>query len=312
MKTKRKKGALLAAIPLIVAIRANAQAETNLATHLVVRSEGDCPSAQAVAQALWAIRPDHAWPPLTATVQVVGDQVQVSLGEERNHWREVPAPPDCTDRASRAAVVIAVWSGALFADVTESPSLSVAVPAPISVPAPLPARKSAMVTEVGISGFSSTVGGWVPGGRVELGRLRREGWWGIRATAGYQSTKSLRLDIGESHYDRSLLGAALAMQWQRSYLLLSSDWGLVGSYLRASGNGYSQNQSASGLNVGLAADGRVGLRLRAFRIWATVSLYRWARRETVQVDPLNAGASSTFTLPAWDAHLGLGVGVVFD
>jgi len=312
MKTKRKNGALFAAIPLIVAISANTQAETTLATHLVIRSDGDCPSAKTVTEALWAIRPDHAWPPLTATVQVVGDQVQVSLGEERNHWREVPAPPDCTDRASRAAVVIAVWSGALSADVTESPSLSVAVPAPIPVPAPLLARKSAMVTEVGISGFSSTVGGWVPGGRVELGRLRREGWWGIRATAGYQSTKSLRLDIGESHYDRALLGVAMVLQWPRPRILLSSDWGLVGSYLRAYGDGYSQNQSASDLNVGVAADGRVGLRLSAFRIWATVSLYRWARKETIQVDPVVAGTSSTSTLPAWDAHLGLGSSVVFD
>jgi hypothetical protein len=309
---KTKKGVLFAAIPLIVAAGAHAQAETKLATHLVVRSDGDCPSAQTVTEALWAIRPDKAWPALTATVQVVGDQVQVSLGEERNHWREVPAPTDCADRANRAAVVIAVWSGALSADVTEAPSLSVAVPAPIPVPAPLPARKAAMVTEVGISGFSSTVGGWVPGGRVEIGRLRREGWWGIRATAGYQSTKSLRLDIGESHYDHALLGAAIVLQWHRSHLLLSSDWGLVGSYLRASGNGYSQNQSASGLNLGLAADGRVGLRLRAFRIWATVSLYRWVRKETIQVDPVVAGASSTFTLPAWDAQLGLGASVVFD
>jgi hypothetical protein len=120
------------------------------------------------------------------------------------------------------------------------------------------------------------------------------------------------VDIGDSQYDRTLLGAAMVLQWNRRRIFLSSDWGLEGSLIRAHGDGYSQNQSASGLNVGLAADGRVGLRLRAFRIWADVHGYRWLGKETIRVDPLVAGASSTSTLPAWDAQLGLGVGVVFD
>ena len=167
-------------------------------------------------------------------------------------------------------------------------------------------------SELGISGLYSTVGGWVPGGSVEFGWLRRDGWWGLRAWGAHQAAKSLRVDIGDSPYDRTLLGAALVLRWERPRIFLSSDWGLAGALTRAHGDGYSQNQSASGLNVGLAADGRVGLRLGRCRVWADVRLYRWLAKETVQVDPLPAGPSSTSTLPTWDAHLGLGAGVVFD
>jgi hypothetical protein len=308
---KRHIRALVAAIPFVIVANL-ANAETNRERNLVVRSEGDCPSGQAVTEALWAIRPDRDWPALTTTVHILEDRIQVTLGEDQNHPREIPLPADCTDRANRVALVIAVWSGELPAHATGAPTLSVAVPAPAPAPAPMPTKKSAMVTELGLSGFYSAVGGWAPGGSVEFGWLRRDSWWGLRARVAYQSTKSLRVDIGDSQYDRTLLGAAMVLQWNRRRIFLSSDWGLEGSLIRAHGDGYSQNQSASGLNVGLAADGRVGLRLRAFRIWADVHGYRWLGKETIRVDPLVAGASSTSTLPAWDAQLGLGVGVVFD
>lgn len=306
---KRHIRALVAAIPFVI-VANPANAETSRERNLVVHSEGDCPSGQAVTEALWAIRPDRDWPALTATIHVLKDLIQVTLGEDQNHPREIPLPADCTDRANRVALVIAVWSGELPAHATGAPTLSVAVPAP--APAPMPPKKSAMVTELGLSGFYSMVGGWALGGSVELGWLRRDSWWGLRARVAYQSTKSLRVDIGDSQYDRTLLGAAMVLQWNRRRVFLSSDWGLVGSLTRAHGDGYSQNQSASGLNVGLAAGGRVGLRLGPYRIWADLSLYRWLGKETIRVDPLLAGPSSTSTLPAWDAHLGLGVSMVFD
>ena len=86
----------------------------------------------------------------------------------------------------------------------------------------------------------------------------------------------------------------------------------MGAFTRAHGNGYSQNQSASGLNFALTADGRVGLRLGTVRLWADLSLYRWTRKETVRVDSLSTGMFSVSTLPAWDAHVGLGASVTFN
>ena len=297
------------ALPLVV-FSLPAMAEPNL----VIQSSGDCPSAQVVSEALWTVRPDREWPPLAANIEVVENRIRVSLGEDQAIWREVPAPADCADRANRAALVIAAWSGELPAQTAIGPSLSVAVPAPLP-PWPVQAvvaKRSAMVFELGLSGFYSMVGGSVPGGRIELAWLRREGWWGLRAGAAYQSTKSLPVDIGRTQYDRTLLSAALVLQGNRPRYFLSSDWGVVGDLVRVRGDGYTQNESASGLNVGLEADGRVGLRLRAFRIWADAILYRWLGKETVRVDPLSTGLSSAATLPRWDAHLGLGASVMFD
>jgi hypothetical protein len=249
-----------------------------------------------------------------ATVEVVENRIRVGLGEDQAVWREVPAPADCVDRANRAALVIAAWSGELPAQTAGAPILSVAVPAPLP---PLPvlavaAKHSDTVFELGFSGFYSMVGGTVPGGRIELAWRRREAWWGLRVSAAYQSTKSLDVDIGRAQYDRTLLGGALVLQWNRPRYFLSSDWGLVGALLRLHGDGYTQNESASGLNVALDAEGRVGLQLRAFRIWADAVLYRWLGKETIRVDPLSTGMSSTATLPRWNVQLGLGAGVVFD
>jgi hypothetical protein len=305
MKTAAR---LLAAFPLVLAIRP-AAAENNL----VVRSLGECPSAAAVRDALWAIRPDREWPSLTATIEVVQDRVRVSFAGDPELWREVSAPPDCADRVNRAALVIAAWSGDLPAQTADTPQLAITVPPPLPVAVPVAAAKtSAAVFELGGSGFYSLTDGAVPGARIELARLSREGWWGIRAAAAYQWSRSFPVDIGTTQQDRTLLGLALVLQWNFSYLYFSSDWGMVGAFVRAHGNGYTQNQSASGFNLGLDAQGRVGVRLRSLRIYVDSGLYRWLGRETIRIETLSGDSSSSHTLSRWDTHLGLGAGVLFD
>jgi hypothetical protein len=289
---------------MLAAASATAHAEPNL----VVRSDGDCPSGQAVAEALWAIRPDSEWPPLLATIHVTEIGVQVALGEDPANRREIAAPADCADRVNRVAVVIAVWSGELPAHATGAPSLTIAAPAPVLAPVARPA----MVTEVGLSGFYSVVGGYAPGVQVELARLRRQSWWGARAVAAYQSTRSVRVDIGDSRYERAQLGAFLVLRWTGARLFLSGDAGALGAFTRAHGEGYSQNQSAYAGNAAVAVDGRAGLRLGTFRVWADLQACRWASQQTLRIDPVITGPSTTSTLPAWDAHLGLGASVAFD
>jgi hypothetical protein len=246
MKTAAR---LLVALPFVLAARP-AAAETNL----VVRGLGECPSATAVREALWAIRPDREWTPLTATSEVVQDRVRVSFAGDPGLWREVSAPADCADRANRAALVIAAWSGEIPAQTADAPQLAIAVPPPVPVPAPLPvaaAKPSAAVFEIGGSGFYSLIGGAVPGARIELARLSRESWWGLRAVAAYQWSRSFPMDIGKTQQNRTSLGLALVLQWSFPYLYLSSDWGMVGGFLRAHGNGYEQGSQRS------AGNGRV-------------------------------------------------------
>jgi hypothetical protein len=301
------RAGVLTTVVLLLVVASPARAQTNL----VVRSTGDCPSAEAVSASLWAIRPDREWPALRATIDVVENRLRVSLGADPTIWREVPAPVACADRVGLAALVIAAWSGELPAQATSGPSLPVAVSMPLPVQAAV-AKPRAAVFELGGAGFYSTVGGAALGARIEVAGLRREGWWGVRAAAAYQSAKSRWVDIGMTDYSRTLLGAALVLQWSRRYLYLSSDWGMTGALTRARGNGYSQNDSASGLNLGLDAEARLGLRLRAFRIWVDGTVYRWLGKQTIRIDPLVSGSSTLATLPSWDLHLGLGAGVMFD
>lgn len=66
---KRKSHILFAT--LLVALASNVTVKAD--THFVVRSESDCPSGQAVTEALRTIRPDEESIPL-ATIHVKGDR----------------------------------------------------------------------------------------------------------------------------------------------------------------------------------------------------------------------------------------------
>ncbi len=289
----------------VAAIASPAAGQTNL----VVQSEGDCPSSLSVTQALWAIRPDSQWPALVARIRLVDDRVRISLGQDETHWRDVPAPADCGERALQAALVIAVWSAELPAQAIGAPNLSVAPPAPL-LASVAPARKSPLVVELGVQGFYGLRGGITPGAAFELGFLRRDAWWGVRASVAYQSTRSMRVNIGASRYDRSLVGAAWVLRWDRQRTFLSSDLGIVGLFTRAHGDGYSKNESARAYNLGPSATGRAGLRWGRFRVWTEAGVCRWIAKESFRVDAFDS--STTAAVPSWDAHLGLGGGITFD
>lgn len=289
---------------LLLVLASSAQAQTNV----VVRSDSDCPSAQAVSQALWAIRSDDEWPPLLASIQSVNDQVEVVLGPNANNKREIAPAGSCADRATGAALVIAIWSGELPSHATGAPTLTVTAPIP-----PLTATgKSDSMTEVGLSGFSSVVGGYAPGIQAEVGRFRHESGWGVRAVAAYQGARSIAVDAGDTRYERAQLGALLVLRWTATRLFASGDLGLLGTMTWAHGEGYSRNASAHGENVGLGLDGRTGIRLGKFRLWISLQGCRWASKETVRVDPLVTGSPTTATLSAWDAHFGLGASMALQ
>jgi hypothetical protein len=295
---------VLPAGALLLVLAASAQAQTNI----VVRSDSDCPSAQAVSQALWAIRPDDEWPPLVASIQSASDRIEVVLGVDADNKREIAPTGSCADRATGAALVIAIWSGKLPSHATGAPTLTVATP----MQSLTAAGRSDSVTEFGLSGFSSVVGGYAPGIQAEVGRFRHERGWGVRAVAAYQGARSIAVDAGDTRYERAQLGVLLVLRWTAARLFASGDLGLLGTMTWAHGEGYSRNASAHGQNVGLGLDGRMGIRLGKFRLWVSLQGCRWASKETVRVEPLLTGAPTTAALPAWDAHLGLGASMAFQ
>lgn len=295
---------LLATIALLAPPCTAAQAQP----HLVIRSDGDCPSAEAVTAALYTIRTDDAWSPLQATVHVAEDRIQITVGQDSRNPREISAAGDCGDRANGVALVIAVWSGGMPVHATGAPTFTVATPAP----APSTTTRPRALTELGLSMFSSLVGGLAPGAQVEVNRLGPAGRWGARAVAAYQSARSVRVDIGETRYQRAQLGVFLVRQWMGEALFLNGDLGVLGAFTWAQGQGYSQDQSAHGTNVALAIDGRLGFHVGRVRVWSELQGFRWASKETVRVEPLTPGPATTSTLSTWDARLGLGAGVAFQ
>ena len=310
---KRKIGAWVAAISLVVAASSLAQAATNL----VVHSDSDCPSGQAVTEALWAIRPDHEWPALTATIQVSDDRLQVVLGEDRSNQREIPAPADCAERATRVALVIAVWSGELPAQTSGAPSLSVAVPVPAltvapPAPVPVPAQKSPTVFELDAAAFYSPLWGQAPGAWLGFGRTPRDGGFGVRVLGAYQSASTLAIEGGTNQVRRFLVGAALTYHLQLPRAFASGDGGLVGTLTHAQGAGYDTNRADDTTNFGGVVDLRAGLRFGRFRLWWNARVLRLVHAETMKVQSITPSVANSVALNAWDAQVGMGLGFRFE
>jgi hypothetical protein len=310
---KRKIGAWVAVISLVVVASSLAQAETNL----VVRSDSDCPSGQAVTEALLAIRPDREWPVLTATIQVSEDRMQVVLGEDRNNQREIPAPADCAERATRVALVIAVWSGELPAQATGAPSLSASVPAPAltvarPAPVPVPAQKSPNVFELDGAAFYSPLWGQAAGAWLGLGRTPRKGGVGVRVLAAYQSGRNLSIEGGTNQVRRFLVGAAVTYHLQLRRAFGSGDGGLVGTLTHAQGAGYDTNRADDTMNFGGIVDLRAGLCFGRLRLWWGARLLRLVHGETVKVQSITPTVANRRALNAWDAQFGVGLGFRFE
>ena len=83
---------------------------------VTVESDSQCPSANAVREALESLGGRNAPRPASATVRSRGDQLTVELGwpgDPQSEARKLTVESDCESRAQSAAVVIASWLGIL-------------------------------------------------------------------------------------------------------------------------------------------------------------------------------------------------------
>jgi len=272
--------------------------------NLVVRGDASCPSVAMILAALPAARPEGEWPEQKVAVDVADDRLSITLGEAPAARREIPADGDCSVRAESVAVVLAAWAGELGARPTDSPVLTVAIPAPVLTPVKRPSH----VLELDGGAFYSPLWGHAPGGWLGVGRTPREGGVGVRLTGAYQSARDVALEGGTNQVLRFLVGAALTYQIQRTHVFASGDVGLVGTLTRAQGTGYEPNQAASTANFGGVADLRGGFRLGRFSLWLNARGLRLAHAETVKIKSTSPGVADTATLSAWDVQLGVGLG----
>jgi hypothetical protein len=262
-----------------------------------------------VTEALGILRPDHEWPALSATIQASDNHLRITLGENGNNQREIAVPTDCAERATQVALILAVWSGELPAQDADAPSLSAAIPAPATKPAP---AKAPTVFELDGAAFHSPRWGHAPGAWLGLGRTPRNGGLGIRVLGAYQSARDLVIEGGTNQVYRLLVGASATYHYQRPYLFASGDVGVVGTFTHAQGAGYEPNRSDSATNWGGLAELRAGLPLGRFRLWSSARGLRLVHAETVKVQSISPRPANTVGLSSWDLQIGLGLGYRFE
>ena len=136
---------------------------------LDITSESDCPSSQAVREALALLRPPADWPNAEVAIRATQDSLSIDFGERSSIRRQIAVGPECVTRASSAALVIATWMDDLPAQAARAPVLRAAEVASASTPVPTPDRAR---YEIGAGLSAAESGGWAPGLHAEVIRLR--------------------------------------------------------------------------------------------------------------------------------------------
>jgi hypothetical protein len=279
---------------------------------LVVRGNSECPSAAMISHALSAVRPDGALPEGPVAVDVTEDRLTVTLGEAATARREIPADRDCAVRAASVALVIAAWSGDLASRPSASPELQTASPVVVAKTPLPPATTATHVIELDGSAFYSPVWGHQSGIWLGVGRVPREGGVGARLLGAYQGARDVALEGGANQLYRTLLGAAVTFRRQGAHGFGSGDLGLVGVLTHAQGVGYQTNRGDSAANLGGLVDLRGGLLFGRLQLWAGARVLGLVHSDSVKIQSSSPGVADSATLRAWDAQLGLGMGVRFE
>jgi hypothetical protein len=283
---------------------------------LVIVSDSSCPSAEAVREALVGLRPVGPWPALSVAIRSTSQMLLVEVGPQKTNPRDLAVGLDCAARATAVALVISTWTGDLPVEAAGTPILEPAMPLPeLSAskrPADLMPRTDARQSEIGAGLLAATAGGIVPGGRLELGRMRRGSGLGWQVDLTVPAARGVALAGGTTRWMRVSAGAALDARWAMRKLLLDGQLGGVAALTYAWGRGYVANQSDWSLTWGLAAGIRAGMPWGRIRFWLDLHAVRWLREQSVQVDPVTTGTATARNLPPWDAQAAIGISYVFQ
>jgi len=287
-------------------------AQTPLGTHepatpgndLVIVSESDCPSSEAVRIALAKLRPTDEWPEAVAAVRIAGQTLAIDIGVESPIQRRLAVGPDCAERASSAALVIATWMDDLPAEVAGAPILREAARA-------LPTAVDASARyELGAGLGATTGAGWTPSAHVELIGLRERRRFGWQASIGLVTPRDVSVGSGVSHWLRSFATVALHARQSFAKLFLAADLGLAGAFTFAWGSAYDQNKNDRSFTWGPAAGARTGIPWGRFCLWTDLHLRWWLKSDSVQIDSASLAGRDSAQLPSKEVQLSLGLSYV--
>jgi hypothetical protein len=283
---------------------------------LAIVSDSDCPSGEAVRDALLGLRPVEEWPSLSVAIHTTEQMLEVEIGSQKTNPRQLIVGPDCATRATAVALVITTWTGELPVEASGTPVLQ---PSAV-VPQPSAAKESARAapkaearqSEIGAGLLAATAGGIVPGLRVEFGRMRRGSGLGWRVDVTVPAAREKALGGGTTRWMRTSAGVGLVARWARRRFFLDGELGGVAGLSYAWGQGYVADQSDWSPTWGLVAGIRAGVPWGRTRIWIDMRACKWLREQSVQIDPVTTGAAITASLPSWDAQGAIGISYIFQ
>jgi hypothetical protein len=300
-----------AVVVVFVALATVAPREAVAAERLVIQSDSDCPSAEAVNKALLGLRPADDWPSPTVSIQVKDQAIVVDLGAGGARRRPIPVDADCEARAATVALVVATWASDLPAQTVTSPVMQVAAngAAGLRSPEPVAGKPRPRHPEIGGGLLAAVGGGIAPGVRIELVSLPGDSGVGWLASLVVPTTRELTVGSGKTVWTRPSASLALQGRLARSGWFLAGDAGLAVATTVAWGRSYSSNQTDTSLTYGPALGVRGGRSLKRLKIWLDLRAGRWLVGQSVQVDG-DAGVA-TASLPAWDVQGALGASYAF-
>jgi hypothetical protein len=283
---------------------------------LVIVSDSDCPSGEAVRDALLALRPAEEWPVLSVAIREFPQMLVIEIGSQKTNPRQLAVGPDCATRATAVALVITTWTGELPVEaagtpVLQAPAVVVQPPAEKKPDEVIP-KTDARHSEIGAGLLAATAGGIVPGVRVEFGRTRRGSGLGWQVDVTVPAARQVNVGDGTTRWMRFSAGAALDAHWAMRRLFLDGTFGGVAALTYAWGQGYVANQSDWSPTWGLVAGIRAGVPWGRARIWIEICALKWLREQSVQIDPVTTGNATTTQLPSWDAQGAIGISYIFQ
>ena len=283
---------------------------------LVIVSDSDCPSAEAVREALVDLRPVGQWPALSVAIRATSQMLVVEIGSQKTNSRQLTVGPDCAARATSVALVITTWTGELPIEAAGTPVLqpSAVVMQPPTVKKPEEAipEADARHSEMGAGLLAAIAGGIVPGVRVEFGRMRRGSGLGWRVDLTVPAARQVNIGGGTTRWMRISAGVGIDARWATRRFFVDGELGGAAGLTFAWGRGYVANQSDWSPAWGLDAGIRAGMPWGRTRLWVDLRAVKWLREQSVQIDPVTTGTATTANLPSWDVQGSIGVSYVFQ
>jgi hypothetical protein len=255
-----------------------------VASHSVeIRSAPACPSADQIATQLRPLLPGGHSPSLTpdlALVDLIESRPDGNLEFQLRLLRpdgttmgdrRLALQAGCQEMADALASVIAAWETDFLPTPVIEPNTNVGITSKLASPR--------FRLELGISAGAAFIGGTAAAGAVEAVAGSGSSRWQLRIAATGESSRMVKLDEGEVHWQHTMAGVGLLFRTLGNTWRFSADLGVIAGWATLIGRGYSANGEQRSFEYGGAAGLRVQRTLGGFGLWAEARTNLWSKHQ---------------------------------